>query len=422
MSFRRIPLQCDLELYLNSTPKFETNLLQLFVERPLDEYYSLFALLPQVLKRGSLDYPGSQQLAGLWDDLHGASFLVNVHKLGDCHLLQMQLELVNQRYVDDRRDLLQEGISTLAGLLLDPVLEDGHLRAAYVEQEKEAQIRAIKGIFGDKYAYADKRVIEEMFAGEAYARHRLGQRDEVAQVTPAQLYRFYQQVLQGGRVRLLVSGDIQAEHLAAICESAFGGKLAQPVAVAAGNLKVPRATVKHVVEPQDVNQGQLRLGYTSGIGYADKLYPAAVVYNGILGAYDQSKLFLNLRAKTGVAYSVYSSLLPDKGAMMISAGIGCEQFDQAIGIIEAQLEAMRRGEFTVDEFHWARQAIHNHLRAMEERPQLLGFNFLQYLVVGVEHLASDLGERIDQVTAGQIVEVAGALRPDTVYFLRDGDN
>lgn len=83
---------------------------------------------------------------------------------------------------------------------------------------------------------------------------------------------------------------------------------------------------------------------------------------------------------------------------------------------------MRRGEFTVDEFHWARQAIHNHLRAMDERPQLLGFNFLQYLVVGVEHLASDLGERIDQVTAGQIVEVAGALRPDTVYFLRDGDN
>ena len=47
-----------------------------------------------------------------------------------------------------------------------------------------------------------------------------------------------------------------------------------------------------VIERLDVNQGKLNMGLSAYVTYGDDAYPAALVYNGLLGGYPHSKLFI----------------------------------------------------------------------------------------------------------------------------------
>lgn len=55
--------------------------------------------------------------------------------------------------------------------------------------------------------------------------------------------------------------------------------------------------VQTVVERLNVNQGKLNMGLRTSITYGDPHYAAALMYNGILGGYPHSKLFVNVREK-----------------------------------------------------------------------------------------------------------------------------
>lgn len=53
-----------------------------------------------------------------------------------------------------------------------------------------------------------------------------------------------------------------------------------------------------VVERLEVTQGKLNFGLRSTITYADDAYPAALLFNGVLGGYPHSKLFIHVRKRT----------------------------------------------------------------------------------------------------------------------------
>ncbi len=49
------------------------------------------------------------------------------------------------------------------------------------------------------------------------------------------------------------------------------------------------------------------MGLSMNTSYADDDYPAALMYNGILGGYPHSKLFLNVREKASLAIMLPAS-------------------------------------------------------------------------------------------------------------------
>src|SRR5690606_32474631 len=104
--------------------------------------------------------------------------------------------------------------------------------------------------------------------------------------------------------------------------------------------------VKKVTETLPVNQGKLNMGLRTYNRYEDELYPAFLMYNGILGAYPHSKLFINVREKASLAYYAVSRLDGHKGILTIQSGIEMDNYDRAVEIIMKQLEAMKLGEIS----------------------------------------------------------------------------
>lgn len=418
MEFSRHNLDNGVQVFLNRTSKFRTNLVQLFVHRPLDEHFTSFSLLASVLKRGSKHYPETIDLARRWDDLYGAMFNTQVFKLGEQHVLELRLELPNEKYLKGSESLLKGGMETISEMVASPSLEDGLLRADHVAQEKDALERAINSLFNDKSTYSSVRCIEEMCKDEAYRRLELGDKAELPRISREALTEFYKTALPGFNVWVAITGDIEPDHALSVCEQVLGGMKLVPQPVQTPSLDMKVTKPQTVFEKQPVNQGKLVMGYRTYTTCADADYPALVMCNGILGAFPHSKLFVNVREKASLAYYCSSSLLPVKGLMLIRSGIAFDKFEQALEIIEQQMRDLREGAITGEELENTRLGLINELCSDEDDPARLVRSYLERMVAGAPYDNAHLVHELTRVTLEDVIRVAEKVQLDTVYFLK----
>ena len=168
-----------------------------------------------------------------------------------------------------------------------------------------------------------------------------------------------------------------------------------------------------VNEIQDVTQGKLIIG----LDVDDKNKAAVSMYNTILGGGANSKLFQNVREKESLAYSAGSSYIRRKNVILIQTGIEIENYDKAVKIIEEQLQDMKKGKISDEEFNSAKQLITSSIELIEEsKEDMITFYFDQNLFD--EHLnVTEYKEMIKKVTKEDVIKVAQKVKEDTIYFL-----
>ena len=167
-----------------------------------------------------------------------------------------------------------------------------------------------------------------------------------------------------------------------------------------------------------VNQAKLVMGYRTNISYADPLYCALLLYNGILGGFPHSKLFLNVREKASLAYYVYSRLEKHKGLMMVAAGIESGDYEKARGIIEEQVADLAAGKISETEMENTRRGLINQLRIQDDNPYRMIAFHLDGAIGGRAYTVDELIRGIEAVSPEEVKAVAGKVRLDTVYLLR----
>ena len=157
-------------VYLTYLParKFKTSLLSAQFVTPLaEETASAYALLPAVLRRGTVTYPDLGALSARLDQLYGARIDYTVRKKGETQCVGFVASFIDDSFVPGGERLLEPVAELLGELVCDPATERGRFVPAYFESEKTNLIDAIRSIINDKRDYADSRLLREMCAGEA---------------------------------------------------------------------------------------------------------------------------------------------------------------------------------------------------------------------------------------------------------------
>lgn len=417
--FQRGQLQ-RVRLHVLPTKRFKTFAISLFAGIPLNEdTVTPIALIPFVLRRGTARTPETIAFREKLDDMYGAGFGFDVYKRGDSQIVQFRMDVINDQFVSSEQSLLAASLQFLGDALTDPLIEGSGFRAKYVEAEKATLRKRLEAIVNDKIRYAAERCMEEMCAGEPYRLHPLGKLDQIDGITPEALLGQYEEWLDRAALDLYVVGDTSLEEVTKLVGDAFKLKPGTPARYTVPDVNHDVQDVKYVVDELDVSQGKLNMGLRTGIGYDDKLYPAALMYNGILGGYPHSKLFINVREKESLAYYAASRLDGHKGICTIQSGIEFNNYEKAVAIIKQQLESMARGELSELEINQTKAMISGHLRELQDSAyEMLSYDFNSVLT-GNERTSAELLEQVQGVTADDIVEVAKRVQLDTVYFLRD---
>ncbi len=408
-----------IRIHVLPTRRFKTFAISLYAGSPLDENtVTATALTPFVLRRGTVSYPETRSFRERLEQLYGAGFGFDVYKRGDYQIVHFRMDTINDSFVQSSESLLQSSFSFLGETLTKPALENGVFRPSYVQTERDTVRKKLESIVNDKIRYAAERCIEEMCKNEPYRLHPLGQRKDLDSITAESLYNSYRKWLNEAVFDLYVVGDTSIEEVKKLVEEHFVMDRSQTGNYEPSVVRSVASEPQTVVEKLDINQGKLNLGLRSKITYRDNDYAAALMYNGILGGYPHSKLFVNVREKESLAYYASSRYDGHKGIATIQSGIEIENYEKAVRIIQKQLEDMAAGVISDTEMSQTKAMIRNVIKEMQDSAfELIAYDFNRQLS-GKERTAEELLEQVSHVSLEDVTRAASAFSLDTIYFLK----
>ena len=405
-------------VYLTCLParKFKTSLLSAQFVTPLrKETAAGSALLPAVLRRGTVTYPDMGSLAARLDRLYGARIDYTVRKKGENQCVGFVASFIDDSFTPGGEKLLEPVADLLGELICDPVTRHGRFVPAYFESEKTNLIDAIRSLINDKRDYADSRLLREMCAGEPYGVPRLGDETEAERLQPKKLYALYKELISTARLELFYSGSADRRRVEQALLSAFSALPRDVVRdIAIPRDHVARQEVLRIEEAMDVTQGKLGMGFSCG---SDDT-AALLMGNTLFGGSSNSKLFLNVREKLSLCYYASSLYHRQKGLITVSSGIEFDKFQQAYDEILAQLEAVRTGDLEDWELEGAKSTLLNAYASMGDSQGKLENFYLGQAATGQSETPEMLAQQVREITPERIFKAMETVTLDTVYFLK----
>jgi zinc protease len=191
-------------------------------------------------------------------------------------------------------------------------------------------------------AVANKTWFRTAFAGHPYARPPQGEIGAVQSIRRNDLFGFAHAQLTRDRLVVGVVGDIRPDELAPLLDRVFGALPAKSPLPELAETRVSGTGGRTLID-RDTPQTVAVFG-APGIKRDDAEWYAATVMNYILGGGGfSSRLTEEVREKRGLAYSVYSYLVPLEHAGLILGGVATEnsRFEESIRLIRAEFARMR---------------------------------------------------------------------------------
>ena len=397
--------------------KFKTGCFSLNLLRPMKkEEAAANALIPSVLLRGSETCPDIASISAKLDELYGASVGTLVRKKGEVQLVGFYCDYVQDEYVDE--PVFAPVMAFLAELLLHPRLENGAFPEAVVDSEKLNLENAMLSRINDKRTYAASQLIRTMCAGQPYGIPRIGEPDDLKNITAKSLYAHYRDLLATSRVELFYMGSLSPAAVTKVLQAALAELPRAEVFVPVGTTPAPQARpVQEKTERLDVTQGKLSLGFFTDITAKDPRYPALVLAATVFGGGATSKLFTNVREKMSLCYYASASFEKFKGVLSVSSGVEFSKLETAKTEILRQLEACKAGDITDDELESARGYLVSDLKIAMDSPGRLDDYYMGQILLEQDGTMEDLASAIARVTKQEAADAIQALRLDTIYAL-----
>ena len=425
--YQSIRLADQLYLHAHHAPHFMATRVDIFVHdklRPLQN--TKLALLSRILERGTNSLPTMRAINQFADGLFGAAYVSEIDQFGDAQAIHLGLDVLDSAFLPDRgEDLLSPGLDLLRDVLFDPYREaEGEFPQLTVEREKRALDRQISSLLNDKSAFAQRRCVQEMCAGEPYGLFALGDPTDLESIDGRGLWQCHHQLLGSRPMDIFFSSRHQIDAATvAQFEQRFASSREYGLNTGRDSDETDArwsSDLREVVETDEVSQGRLVFGLRTSIGLADAAYPALIVFNHVLGSDVHSRLHRTVREEAGLCYYVGSFLEPLCRLMFIEAGIDTDDYREARHRIEDEWRAIGDDGPGDDELARAKRQLTQRLHSLtDDRDALMRFHLARR--IGAAEIGRQaLSRQIEEVTADDVREVARGLHPDTVYFLSGG--
>lgn len=398
-----------------SCDKFKSEYFSIqFIVPMAEETAALYALLPAVLNRGCATFPTKAALCRRTEELYAAGISGRVFKRGECQIIAFSAEMLNDRFSYDGTEIRKGTLQLLFDFLFRPLTVGGVFDAAYVESEKKVLSDKIRAMINNKAKYALTRCTEIMCEGERYGIPECGREEDVAKITPQTLWEAYLRILREARVEIFYIGDAPHETIKTLARSFTDAiKERKPLSLPTCVRKKVE-TVREAEETVSAVQGKLTLGFR--IGHVDKV--ALRLFNAVYGSSPVSKLFMNVREKMSLCYYCQSTCDLTKGIMLVYSGIENKNFEVAKKEILNQLDEIRAGHITEDEFFCAKQSLCDMCRSVSDSPAALESWYLSAALTEDMRTPDEVAEAICALTPSDMMKVAAEIDLDTVYFMR----
>jgi len=418
--FRVVMLENGTRVHLMPTDRFRTLTVRAYLQHRLEPgTHTEIALVTRLVGRGCRRWPTAQALARHLDSLYGTAAGSGVGKNGMVQLAYFHMEMPAEAYLPAGASVTGPALATLGQLMTAPLIHDDAFPQDVVAQEASYLARDIRGLINDRTRYSVLRCTEEMCRNGPQGLSELGRLEDLENQDPRKLYRRYRELLDHGPMDVFAVGPMPA-GTGELLLTTFDFPR-HPLPVEAGAVPPrPASGVRQVVEELDIGQARLCLGLRYGIPPGHPDHYALLMYDGILGGFPHSKLFMHIRELAGFSYDVWSFVYTALGFQYVVAGVSPDHHRQVIDIIEEQRRQLAQGEVSGHELESTRAALVGRARAVRDSPaRMIGASYAGLLNGRIDSPEEQVAF-LHEVKLDDVVRVAQSVELDTVYLLAPG--
>jgi zinc protease len=233
---------------------------------------------------------------------------------------------------------LNLGLDLLAEVLLQPAFPEDELK------RKATDIQAaIRRSEENPENVAGRALAPMLYPGHPYSRRTSGTIESVGRLTREQVLRFHRERYRPDAAAIAVVGDVAEAEIRAALLRRLGGWTPPPSPIPAIAMAPAAPPVGTRTVSRELTQATVYLG-RPGIRQDHPDYFPLVVANYILGGGSASRLYTRVREERGLAYAVYSSLLPGRygASYIVSLQTRIDAVAEAAQLVKEEMARMGR--------------------------------------------------------------------------------
>ena len=245
----------------------------------------LYFLMSQLLFQGTTNRT-SEQLAS---DLDENAIDISVEKKAD--YLRFKIQCLNED--------IELALSIFQDIIENSTFDEYQKEIVKIKGEFSADLDSAKVLAQDNY-------YRTIFKGHAYGVGRQEVIDNIDSITKEDLLAAWNEIKNVAQKNISVVGDIEADKILSLLNKHLISLNFENIENNRKAVSTLSENVVSVVEKEDANQAQIFQGWQFPNIYSED-YPLIILLNTILGSSGlSSRLFMELREKQGLAYTVRS--------------------------------------------------------------------------------------------------------------------
>ena len=350
-----------------------------------EKYAGEYSLMNRLLMKGTKNY-SSEELATMLDE--------NAIEL----ITEMKSDYLRFRFTCLNEDF-EKALTILNDIILNSTFEEFDKEIGKFKGELMAELDSAKVKLSDLFT---KTIYKNHFYGHSYTKIL----EEIDNITKEDVISSFRKILETGRKSLVLVGDIEENGL---LESYLGTIPSSTDSIS--NIPNPEMLKKDYAEiiKSDANQAQILQGWRVAT-LDDKEYPVLMLLNIILGASGlSSRLFLELREKKGLAYTVRTTYETHLKSAVFSIYIGTEpgNIQTSIEGFKEEIEKIKTIPVGEEELHNAKNNLIGKQQFLFETNSQQANIIAYYSIFGKGfNYRDEIIEKVKNITAQDILDCA----------------
>ena len=399
-----------------NTDKFKTFTLRITFRNELNvETVTLRNILARMMIKLTKTYDTEAKLIQYLSEYYGAHLTYQTSKIGSSHLVHFTLEFVNERFIHEDLDIL-ENLSKLLNELLNTPFSYDEKTVEYLEKEKRLYKNQLKSMMDNSMQRAYVNLLDEMFGDSAEGALSYGKIEDIDDITIDDIKRVHESMMSNDEMMILLCGNIN-DNTHESLERIYSRK---------NEIKLPFNTYKmdinkvlnYKVDHDDVEQSKAILGFK--IDKENTSEMAVRILNTMFGGSASSYLFKHLREERSLAYQISSTVDIKNGLLFALAGVDHSRVKETEEHILIELEKFQNGDFTDEFLEETKNKILSDRKNSKDRSKaLISIVYNEYLMDTNEH---QFIEKVNNITREDVIQAAKSVHIDTVYTLTGGQS
>lgn len=404
-------------LHFIQSEKFKTNKIKVRFSAPMSEKTIAGRVLTaSMLETSNALYPTSQAFREKLANLYGANYSTSLSRRGLVHYLDINLSFVRDQFLSRKNMLADEILDFLKASLFFPLSNGQAFDTKTFEIEKRNVLTDLEAEIENHFYHAHRELNNLFYDLPEMRIPRVATIELVEKETAETSFAAFQQMLNQDQIDFFFIGDFNEIAVREKIQEFQFSEREQPLQLS--YQQNYSNITREKLEQRDVHQSIVELAYHFSSQYGDRSHLPLIVLNGLLGGFAHSKLFVNVREKESLAYTISSSFDIFSGLMRIYAGIDQANRTKTIALINRQILDLKRGHFTDEELEQTKNMLKNSILLAQDRQNTLIERAYMSSVLGKKFLSLEAWlKALENVSKADLIEAAQQLKLQAIYFM-----